>query len=229
MSDHIIFLHGLGRTSRSLRWLAAECAARGYGTTLLDYPSQRVSLAEAEAQYFRPAWETLQPTVAGEARIHVVTHSLGGLVVREWLATQAREGAVPLALGRLVMLSPPSQGAEVIDAIGATAWGRWILGPIVDDLGTGPSHAAARLGALPTGVEAGVIMGTQPFIPFFQALLESPNDGIVSARRGHIVGETDFTLVPADHTFIMRRRVVRDLTLAFLETGKFPNHRSRRS
>jgi pimeloyl-ACP methyl ester carboxylesterase len=215
--DFVVMLHGLGRTRGSLRWLARQLQSAGYHVLNAGYPSRRLPLSALASGHIAPVveWATRhQP----EKRIHFVTHSLGGLVVREFLRTIHTNGsAVPI--GRLVMLCPPNQGSDVLARIGRYWVVRKLLGPVAAEITTGPESAVHQLG--PSTAETGIIMGSKVFIPFFLGILEKPCDGIVPANRGRLEGMKDFIVLPVDHTFPMFRRVVRDQVLEFLRRGCF--------
>jgi triacylglycerol lipase len=214
-------LHGLGRTRRSLGWLARQLQAAGYHVLNAGYPSRRRPLAALASDHVAPVvdWARRRDPVR---RIHFVTHSLGGLVLRELLRhNQTNGSSEPSAaeFGRVVMLCPPNQGSDIITHIGGHWAVRKVLGPIAAEIGTGPESAVQRLG--PSPLETGIIMGSKAFIPFFLGILEKPCDGIVPVNKGRLEGMKDFIVLPVDHTFPMRRRVVCHQVLEFLRFGRF--------
>ena len=152
----------------------------------------------------------------GCTTIHFVTHSLGGILVRYYLAQR------PLAeLGRIVMLSPPNQGSEAVDALRDNFFYRWYNGPAGMQLGTDADGIAARLG--PVDYPVGVITGNVHsfFDGWLSAIIPGEDDGKVSVARAKVAGMTDFLVVPHPHPFIMNQEEVIAQTLHFLQEGKF--------
>jgi triacylglycerol lipase len=209
----VVLLHGLGRTARSMRPVARAAEARGYGVLNLSYASRTADVAALadtvarEMQAFAPA-----------TRLHVVTHSLGGIVLRAACAA----GLVPLdRIARVVMLAPPNQGSELPDALRRRPilgpLFRRVAGPAGAELGTSAEGLPARLP--PVAFEPGVIAGERSLNPVFSRLLEGPNDGKVSVRRAAVAGMRDFLVVPHSHPFIMRAPSVIAQSLHFLEHG----------
>jgi pimeloyl-ACP methyl ester carboxylesterase len=209
--DTVILLHGLGRT----RWSSwrVELALRhdGYKVVNVTYPSRSRSVEEL-------ARDCLAPLVAAQAaapRLHFVTHSMGGIVLRCYL----RDHAVP-NLGRVVMLAPPNAGSELADRLKPTWLYRTVNGPAGQELGT--KGLAAALGAWPAGAgELGIIAGDRSLNPLFSAWLPGANDGKVTVASARLAGMTDFLTVHSSHTWLAWRGAVIGQIKAFLRAGKF--------
>jgi triacylglycerol lipase len=216
--DLVIVLHGLGRSIHSLWPFVWSLRLRGWRVRAVGYPSQHVTIAEATDLYLRPVLESLN--LPEGAKVHFVTHSLGGLIFRSWAAS--RPGTFPL--GRSVLLVPPNQGSEIIDLLRGLRWSRWLLGPVVDELGTRAEDTARRLGPVPP--ETGVLMGNRVIFPLFSHVLGSENDGMVTVHGGRVEGLADFVILPIDHfTVLFHPRVWRAAHL-FLIKGRFPTQES---
>ncbi|HSH46653.1 MAG TPA: hypothetical protein VK966_12485, partial [Longimicrobiales bacterium] len=164
--------------------------------------------------------EALTDTVAAAlaaccagARLHFVTHSLGGILVRAYAAEHGAE-----RIGRVVMLSPPNHGSEVVDRLEGVPFLERVLGPAAVQLGTGDG-VPDLLG--PPEFELGIITGDASLNPLFSWWIPGPDDGKVSVASARLEGADDFLVLPANHTFIMREDEVVRQILAFLETGAF--------
>ena len=218
-ADTVVLLHGLGRGPVSMWPLAQSLRREGYRVVSVSYPSQRGSIPELAEQALGPVFgKAAGPDApSGAGRVHLVTHSLGGILVRQYL----RDHGVPASLGRVVMLAPPNQGSEIVDTLAGWSLYARINGPAGLDLGTSPKHAPAALGPLPPGVEAGVIAGDFSWNPLFSALIPGADDGKVSVVRTHLAGEADHRVLPYSHTWLMNRAETRRQVLAFLRAGRF--------
>ena len=214
VGDCVVLLHGLGRTHRSMDGMAEALRAAGYATVNIDYPSREGPI------------EDLAPRAVGAGiadcerldarRIHFVTHSMGGILVRFHLAQHG-----PPRLGRVVMLAPPNQGSEVADALRQEPWYAWYNGPAGQQLGTGQGSVPQGLG--PVDFPLGVITGDR--VAFFDQWLADqipgPNDGKVSVARARVQGMRDFLVLPYAHSFIMREPEVIEQTVQFLGHREF--------
>jgi pimeloyl-ACP methyl ester carboxylesterase len=210
-SEGVILLHGLARTRRSMRPLAVFFRKRGYATVNVGYPSRRAPIEALAQEALPPAIAELRRT--GVGRIHFVTHSMGGILLRAWLAAER-----PDELGRVVMLCPPNQGSELVDFLGRFAWFRLLFGPAGLQLTTGPEGLPSRLG--PADFPLGVIAGNRP-APGLGGFFPGPSDGKVSTARAQLEGMADFLVLPCGHSLIMRRRSVHEQAAFFLENGRF--------
>ncbi len=121
--------------------------------------------------------------------------------------------------GRVVMLSPPSQGSELVDAFADSPLRRLFLGPAGSQLGTDPAGITNRLG--PIRFRLGIVTGDRSISPLGSWLIPGPDDGKVGVDRAKLDGATDFMVVPATHTFIMNRRDVAEEVVYFLRQGRF--------
>ena len=124
---------------------------------------------------------------------------------------------------RVVMLSPPNQGSEVVDALGNWPLFKAIAGPAGQELGTGLTSVPNSLG--PVDFEVGVVAGNASVNPVFSRLVPRPNDGPVAVERTRVNGMTDFIIVRASHLFIMRNAEAIHQALQFVLHGRFDHAR----
>jgi len=211
----VALLHGLGRTSRSMTPMEEHLTAAGYRVVNLGYPSRDeppgVLVAHLRDELTDCCREAGRP-------IHFVTHSLGGILVR----LLAEEPELPVEIGRVVMLSPPNQGSEIVDTLGDNPVAETVMGPTFERLGTGADSLPARLNRLgPVPFELGVITGNRTLEPHLSWLIPGEDDGKVAVERAKVAGMADFLVVPATHPFIMANPEVTAQVVHFLETGTF--------
>lgn len=209
-----VLLHGLGRTHRSMSRIEAALRSAGFETANIDYPSQSATI-EALATLAVP--EGLRRCRARDARvIHFVTHSMGGLLLRYYLASRPVE-----ELGRVVMLAPPNQGSEVADALAGNVIYERINGPAGAQLVTGPAGLPAQLG--PVKFPLGIITGNEQTAidSVLASRIPGENDGKVAVERAKVEGMSDFLVLPVTHTFMVMNDVVIGQTLHFLRQGRF--------
>lgn len=209
-SPTVVVLHGLGRTPASMRPMEDALAAAGYRVVNLGYPSRHHEIGALTDTVHA----ALTACCADAGPLNFVTHSLGGILVRAY-AERHGEGGI----GRVVMLSPPNQGSEVVDRLDALPVFEWILGPAAVQLGTDSAGVPVRLGAPP--FEVGIITGDASFNPLFSWWLPGPDDGKVSVSSARLEGADGFLVVPYTHAFIMRKEDVIAQVLSFLRDGRF--------
>lgn len=208
----VVLIHGLGRTGMSMRVIAAALRKAGY-PTLSPWYGLRKSMPEIVA-YLQPritAFATAHP-----GPLHIVTHSLGGLVSRAYINAHR-----PANLGRVVMLAPPNAGSELADFLFNLGLHSLILGPVGPHLRTGRADEhESELG--PVDFDLGVIAGDLPLDPIIAPLLlPGPNDGKVAVEATKIDGMRDHIVLPVQHTFMVQDSRVIEQIKAYLATGAF--------
>ena len=210
--DRVVLLHGLGRTRLAMAALDHHLKREGFMTVNLGYPSRSLDIKQLSDIYLAPVVSRLHDP--GDGPVHFVGHSLGSIVVRQYLQDH------PAPMGtRCVMLAPPNCGSELADLLSGCSWYRKIMGPAAAELGTGPDSLPNRLGPAP--VTVGIIAGTKSCLPFSRRIFPGANDGKVAVERTRLAGMGDFLVLPCGHTFMTRHRQVMDQVALFLRKGEF--------
>jgi pimeloyl-ACP methyl ester carboxylesterase len=207
----LVLLHGLGRTRWSLWPVARAAAQSGYAVHNLGYPSRRAPIERLADDVGHRIL-----ALAAHASVDVVTHSMGGIVLR---AAVARGVLSSEALHRVVMLAPPNQGSEVADRLRDLRFYRFALGPAGQQIGTGEGSVPRRLP--PPPFELGVIAGRRSNNRFFARILGDESDGKVRVASAGVEGMRELIVVDHAHTFIMWAPDVLAHIFAFLEHGRF--------
>lgn len=211
-SEAIILLHGLSRTCRSMNRAGKLLAAYGYKIVNVDYPSRSADISELAQKYITQALK--QCNAKGIKKIHFLTHSMGGILLRNYLASQSID-----KLGRVVMLAPPNQGSEVVDKLGGWRLFYYLNGPAGLQLGTENNSMPNQLG--PVNFQLGIIAGSKTVNPLLSMLIPGADDGKVLVSRAQVAGMKDFIVMPYSHSFIMRRKAVIEQALHFIQQGYF--------
>ncbi len=155
--------------------------------------------------------------------MHLVAHSLGGLVVLKMFEQGAAAWLPP---GRIVLLGSPVQGSRAAISLARLPLGRRIMGRSVrDELLTprvrrwsGQRELGVIAGTLSLGL--GRLVGVGGHEPYGGPYGE-PNDGTIYVNETRIEGASDHLLMPVSHSRLPFAESVADQTAAFLATGRF--------
>ena len=210
MSEVVILLHGLARSAASMAKLESALDEQGYTVVNVDYPSTKHDIESlAQMAIHEPVSKAQYAS-----KIHFVTHSMGGILVRQFLQDNKVDN-----LGRVVMLGPPNQGSEVVDKLQNLPGFSTVNGPAGLQLSATSKGIPNQLG--PVDFDLGVIAGSRSVNLILSTMIPMPNDGKVSVESSKIEGMNDHVTLPVTHTFMMRNNDVIEQVLCFLRTGNF--------
>jgi triacylglycerol lipase len=208
-ADYVILLHGLGRTPLSMKRVEWTLQKQNYRVINVGYPSTRISIQDAANFWLNDVLKNRASDPA--VKIHFVAHSLGGIVLRQYLSNHEIKN-----LGRVVMLAPPNHGSELADRLRNNCLYRLATGPAGLQLGT--SGLPNQLG--PANFELGIIAGDRSLNPLFSAWIPGADDGKVSVDSAKMPG-AELLLVHHSHTWMAWSKQVTAAIGQFLRTGSF--------
>ncbi len=209
-AETVVLLHGMARSGKAMNRMANALRTDGFNVINVDYPSTSAPIEQLTADIFR----ALEPQLKAATKVHFVTHSMGGIILRLYL----QEHELP-SLGRVVMLAPPSRGSEVPDKLGHIFLYKWINGPAGNQLGTGKNSLPLRLKT--PAFELGVIAGDRSINPILSMLIPGPDDGKVSLARVKPERCSDYLQLHTTHACMMWNATVINQTIRFLKHGRF--------
>lgn len=197
----VVLIHGLMRTSLSMSSLKYFLQSYGYQVYVYSYPSTRHDIHEHGIDLYQFIATLLEKNP--DIKIHFVTHSLGGIIIRESLAKFSKKELNQV--GCLIMLAPPNQGSVLAKL---TVKMFPIISNIIKPLAELSSDENAYVHQVPIpNIKMGIIAGRF--------------DAKVPPSSARLPGQTEPIVINTNHAFIMNNSQTRDLILTFLEKGKF--------
>jgi pimeloyl-ACP methyl ester carboxylesterase len=197
---HGLWMHGMVLVAHR-HWLSRH----GYAVASFSYPSMRQDLS-VNAQ-------ALAGFVAGTAGaiIHLVGHSLGGLVVLAMLAKN-RDARVR----RAVLMGSPSDGCHAAALLARTPVVSGIIGASMRE------WLSCAVPQLPAALEVGVLAGNRSCgLGKILPGLPRPNDGVIGVAETRLPQARDAIVLPVSHTGMLFSRACNDQLVAFLGQGRF--------
>jgi len=204
MREAVILVHGLWMGGWVMQGLRLQLALRGYAARTFAYPSRAHSLDEHAQRLAARIGELQEPV------IHLVGHSLGGLVVLRCLRNHGEQ-----RIGRVVLLGTPVRGCISGRHLESLAGGKRLLGTSGDVWRSLPEVFRPRC-------EIGVIAGSRP-LGLGRMLMRLPgtNDGVVRLEETEARGMRDRVVLPLSHSgMLVSAHVAREVA-AFLQRGAF--------
>lgn len=208
MNTVVVYVHGLWLTGIEggllRKRLGAELDA---DTCAFSYASVKSSVstnAEALGKFLSPLRADT---------LHLVGHSLGGLVILK-LFEGAAEGGLPP--GRIVFLGSPVNGSRSAVNLARLPLGKMLLGRGVEELLSprerrwgGQRDLGVIAGSLSVGM--GKLVGARG----------APNDGTIFVDETRLPGISQHLVMPVSHIGLPFSKSVARQTSAFLRSGKF--------
>ena len=128
-NEAVVFIHGIWMKGFELLYLSRKIKKSGYQTYHFHYPSLFKTPAQNAERLNRFLLSINEPV------IHLVAHSLGGIVALH-LLNQYKQNR----LGKVIMLGTPIKGSAAAKNINQRWWLKWLLGK---------SRAQGLLGGIP--------------------------------------------------------------------------------
>lgn len=208
----VVLVHGLWRSGAAMDVIARDLSHHGYITEIVDYPSTSAGIPELAEQYLHQSVEDCRSRKV--TQIHMVSHSMGGIIVRQYLQTHILpEGS------KVVMMSPPNQGSELSTYFADSWWYEWLVGPAGASLRQDDEGIVS--GLAPIQADVGVIAAYRSWSLWPESWLPSPNDGTVSLKSMVLDEMDDMAFVNAGHAMMRYNDETHRLIRSFLKHGQF--------
>ena len=210
-----ILLHGLHQTTWVMRPLAKRLQQAGLPTHCHRY----YSLKDPIFTHSQSLNNWLNQHHHPRDPINLVGHSLGGLVIRDFLSRYPQ-----WQIGRCVTLGTPHTGSVSADYV------KRLFSPLVRQAYTGALNGDTP--ALNDEVCLGVIAGNKPrgvgqlFLQDYikREILDKDkrqHDGSVFLYETRLPNATDHIILPVSHTGMLMDKTVAQQTIYFLNHGQF--------
>jgi pimeloyl-ACP methyl ester carboxylesterase len=200
----VVLVHGLWLGGWVMQGLRLGLSRRGYAAHAFAYPSMAQSLDEHARRLAARIGELPQPV------IHLVGHSLGGLVILRCLRNHGER-----RIGRIVLIGTPVRACMAGRRLEQLAAGKRLLGASREIWRSLPEPFRPRC-------ELGVIAGSRPWgLGRMLMRLPGTNDGVVRLEETETAGMRDRVVLPLSHSGMLVSARVASEVAAFLERGAF--------
>jgi len=208
--DYVVILHGIARSDKHMKKLAAHLEKNGFETININYPSTKYSIEDLT----KIINQEIETKATENKPIHFVGYSMGALMARALIHKYDYKN-----LGRVVQLAPPNGGSEVADFVQNWWIYKKLYGPAGQQLITDQSAVKNIFGDV--NYELGIIAGNFSIDPISSLIISEENDGKVSIQKTKLEGMKDHIVIKASHTFFPSNKEVFKQTLYFLQNGNF--------
>ncbi len=205
-NEPVIVIHGLWVHGLVMGLLTRRIRQDGFDARSYSYPTVRLTLSENAERFSRFCANLAAP------RIHIVAHSMGGLVALKMLQMNRQ-----LRCGRLILIGTPYTGSFAAQRLAQLPGGNTLLGrsiaewlresrPVPDDIS-----------------EIGIIAGTRGYGlgRLIAPKLPQPHDGVVTLAETEVPGVAQRIDLKVGHTEMLVSREVARQCCTFLRNGRF--------
>jgi pimeloyl-ACP methyl ester carboxylesterase len=205
-AEWVVLVHGLWMHGVALALQRRRIARSGYRAVAYSYPTMQLTL-EQNARRLGAFCAQL-----GDERMHLVGHSLGGIVILDMLRQ-----APPAHPGRVVLLGSPYRGSAAAAVLGRSRAGKLMLGGSISEWLQRDKRgdwSRFEIGVIAGSKNRGLGRIVAPELPV-------PNDGVVSVAETGVPGMRAHIVLPVSHTGMMFSNAVAQQVLAFIDHGSF--------
>jgi pimeloyl-ACP methyl ester carboxylesterase len=211
----VLFVHGLWMTGAESFLLKRNLAARGWALRVFPYSSMAESMNVVAARCARNALQLAQRT---EGPVHLLGHSLGGIVIYRMFETGLlAPDQFSGDFCRVVFMGTPARGSQTARELAKYGAAARLLG-----LAGARDLLQGLPDRWPFAPQLGIIAGSSSRgLGRILSRFDDPNDGTVCVAETRLEGATDCCVLPVSHTGMWLSSAVAARIAAFLERGYF--------
>jgi len=214
-NEIVILIHGLRGNAEDMEVIEHYLETHNFKVINFSYPSKEFKIQDLAENFLHPE---LQKHLAGQpAKIHFVTHSMGGIVLRSYLENHLSE--IDSILGSVVMIAPPNRGSDVSEFFKKTMLYQKRYGVSGQQIGY---DIIKRVGISDSVTYTpGIIAGTDTQFPYFSWFINGEDDGKISIQRTKLKGMGDHLEMHFPHDTIMKQNKVAGQVLNYIKNHEF--------
>lgn len=217
-SRHVVVLtHGLAGSRNFMGSMESDLEKHGFEVVSVGYASTKESIQDLTVSL-----ECVIRNLDGVEQVSFVAHSMGNILVRHLLYRLENSSNPPnIQFCRMVMISPPNQGAYLADTLGQRRLIQSIFGPAVDQFARQGGWLELERELATPAFEFGIIAGGRGTDRGYLNCVPGDDDGLLSIDSHYLEGASDFLQVGGLHQLMPQYRSVKEATVQFLRYGRF--------
>lgn len=211
-NEVVILIHGFFKDESDMFRLKKHLSRLGYNPVTVNLPTRFGTLEDC-THMLQFKFSKILSSMQDIKKIHFVGHSMGGLIIRSFLANNY----IP-HLGRCVLIATPNHGTYLADLIGKYFSPALKIFKPLEALRTNKFRISKPLNS--PQPEIGVIAGNKSNL-LLGIFLSGENDGIVEVNSVKFESMKDFIVKNYGHKEIHYQFEIAELVDSFLQSGSF--------